>query len=302
MNIENGLLGDNIGYMYIAEQVSPEENTVSDLSYNDKAHALYAEFNTILQSFNVINRNKRRYLAKNLAECLTTERIRSMLRTNAWYGEQDHPTQETENGKLTPERIKAIWMPNRSHKIMVPEVKGDMLYAKIQTASGTDVGRGMAMEIIQGLIPTFSCRAIATLEMIDGKPTVIVRLVITYDWVLYPSHPEAEMQGASSFVDKTAKMIKESTDQAYAVANTALKKFKRFSESVYLPLQELFSSIGVKDYNTQLVMEAFDLDIGSIQGISPDMDHLILRDGNNQMYTKISPQTKREVKDFLTSF
>lgn len=294
--------GDDLGYMYIAEQVSPEDNTVSNLQYNDKAHTIYAEFDSILQSFDVINRNKRRYLAKNISDCLNTERILSMLKTNAWYGEQDHPTQETENGKLTPERIKAIWMPNRSHKIMQPHVSNNLLHAKIQTASGTEAGRGMAMEIIQGLIPTFSCRAIATLQMIDGKPTVIVRLIITYDWVLFPSHKEAEMQGASSFVDKTAKMIKESTDAAYTAANSALQKFKKYSESVYLPLEQIFERIGKSDYNTQLVLEAFDLDIDAIQGISSDTDHLIVRDGNNQMYVGISPKAKKEVKDFLTSF
>lgn len=293
---------DNLGFVYIAEQVSPDENTVTNLQYTDKAHTLYAEFDSILQSFDVINRNKRRYLAKNISDCLNTERILSMLRTNAWYGEQDHPTQETEAGKLTPERIKAIWMPNRSHKIMQPRVNGNLLHAKIQTASGTEAGRGMAMEIIQGLIPTFSCRAIATLQMIDGKPTVIVRLIITYDWVLFPSHKEAEMQGASTFVDKTAKMIQESTQTAYNNMQSALKKFKRFSESVYLPLEQVFENIGRSDVNTQVVLEAFDLGLDAIQGISPDLNHVIIRDDNNQLYTKISPQAKKEMRDFLSSF
>ena len=293
---------DDLGLVYIAEQVSPDDNTVLNLTYNDKPHAFYAEFDTILQSFRRLNRNKRMYLGPNIAENLKTERIRHLLATNGWYGEQDHPTQETENGKLTPERIKAIWMPNRSHKIMQPVVDGDLMRAKIQTASGTEVGRGMAMEIIQGLIPCFSCRALATLQMIDGKPTVIVRFIVTYDWVLFPSHPEAMVQGEAKFVDKVAQAVKESTDAAYTAAAEAVGKFKKFSESVCLPLKDVFSYIGEHDVNAQLIMESFDLDENAIVGISPDLNHVILRDESNQIYAKISPRTKKEVRDFLTSF
>ena len=292
-------MDENLGFMYLAEQVSPDDNTVNNLTYNDKAGVLFAEFDTILQTFGDLNRNKRTYIAKNVADNLKTERILDMLRHNGWFGEMDHPTQETDNAKLTPERIRAIWMPNRSHKIIQPVVNGDVLTAKIQTASGTEAGRGMAMEIIQGLIPCFSCRAIASLQNINGKPTVIVRFIVTYDWVLYPSHKEASMQGTANMINKTMKAITESTQEA---VNSTLKKFKKFSENVCLPLEEVLSNIGKTDINAQMVMEAFDLDEDSVCGMNPETNHLILRDGANQMYVNMSPNTKREVKDFLTSF
>lgn len=293
------IMDENLGFMYIAEQVSPEDNDLKNFKYDNKAGVLFAQFDTILQTFADLNRNKRAYIANNVADCLKTERILDMLKHNAWYGEMDHPTQETDNAKLTPERIKAIWMPNRSHKIMNPSVNGNILTATIQTASGTEAGRGMAMEVIQGLIPCFSCRAIATLQNINGTPTVIVRFIVTYDWVLYPSHKEASMQGSASMINKTAKMITESTQEA---VSSVLKKFKKFSEDITLPLEQVLANVGRTDINAQMVMEAFDLDISSVEGMNPETNHLILRDGENRLFVNMSPNTKREVKDFLTSF
>ena len=293
------IMDENLGFMYIAEQVSPEDNDLKNFKYDNKAGVLFAQFDTILQTFSDLNRNKRAYIANNVADRLKTERILDMLKHNAWYGEMDHPTQETDNAKLTPERIKAIWMPNRSHKIMNPSVNGNILTATIQTASGTEAGRGMAMEVIQGLIPCFSCRAIATLQNINGTPTVIVRFIVTYDWVLYPSHKEASMQGSASMINKTAKMITESTQEA---VSSVLKKFKKFSEDITLPLEQVLANVGRTDINAQMVMEAFDLDISSVEGMNPETNHLILRDGENRLFVNMSPNTKREVKDFLTSF
>lgn len=292
---------DDLGFVYLAEQVSPEDNPVKNLRYDDKASVIFAEFDTILQTFRCMNRNHRCYLGQNLNEMLQAERVQSMLSTNAWYGEMDHPQEMYENVKLTPQRVQMIYMPNRSHKIMKPVVNGDVMTAKIQTASGTEAGRGMALEIIQGLIPSFSCRAIATLQNINGKPTVIVRKLITYDWVLYPSHKEAMMQGASSMIQKSIPtQIQESArDNVF----TALKRFGgKYTTDVEVPLTQLLENVGETDPNLQTVLESFNLDETSILGFDPSMTHTMVRDEDNTLYVKMSPHTRREVRDFLSSF
>ena len=120
----------DLGFMYMAEQTSPEENSVSNLSFTDKAGVTFCQFNTVLHTFRTMNRNKRQYLAENVQERLNDERIQCELRDNAWYGEQDHPMQLTTDAKLTPERVRNIYLPNRSHKIMNPLIKGDILTIK----------------------------------------------------------------------------------------------------------------------------------------------------------------------------
>lgn len=277
--------------MYISEQTTPDENIVTDVNVYDKHGVFFVEFDSILHSFDVINRNARAYISSNIEECLQTERIQSMLKDNAWYGEQDHPLQMTVNGKLTPERLKRIYMPNRSHKIMRPSFKNNMLYAHIQTASGTEAGEGFAKEIIQGLIPAFSCRAIAVLKYLNGVPTVMVRQVITYDWVLYPSHKEAH---ATSEAKGTVKKIQ-------TVTESVKERFKTFSEDVMVPLKDLLGNVG-KDPSLQVVMESFDLTEDEIVGFTPRRDRAILQSGDNRIFVKVDPKTVNEVEDFYRSF
>ena len=287
----------DLGFMYMAEQTSPEENSVSNLSFTDKAGVTFCQFNTVLHTFRTMNRNKRQYLAENVQERLNDERIQCELRDNAWYGEQDHPMQLTTDAKLTPERVRNIYLPNRSHKIMNPLIKGDILTATIQTASGTEAGRGFACEILQGLIPSFSCRSIAALKMIGGLPTVIIQKLVTYDWVLFPSHKEARKTGDAKFISKEAKAFVEST------SDSGKKSFlKSYSKDVTIPLKEIMEYCGKNDVNTQMIMESFDITTEDLIGFDESVNHLIMKDHDNTIYVNISPRTKNEVRDFLSSF
>lgn len=279
--------------VYISEQTSPDESIVDNIKVTDNHGSFFVEFDSILHSFDCINRNDRSYMSSNVEECFQTERIQSMLHDNAWYGEMDHPLQITENGKLTPQRLQTIFMPNRSHKIMRPKFKNNLLYAHIQTASGTEAGAGFAKEIIQGLIPAFSCRAIATLQFIKGKPVVVCRKIITYDWVLYPSHKEAHIIGDAT---GTEKQIKTKT-----ITESVKEKFKTFSQDIMIPVKELLENVGM-DTNVNMVMESFDLSKDDIIGVDATGTRAIITDNNNTIYANMSPKTIKEVRDFYSSF
>ena len=56
----------------------------------------------------------------------------------------DHPLQEYKDKPLSPERIQTVKLDRRSHKIMRPKITGNMLNAHIETASGTEAGKGFA--------------------------------------------------------------------------------------------------------------------------------------------------------------
>lgn len=283
-------LNEDMGFMYIAEQTTPDDYKIKNLDVTNKSGIFFVDFDACLHSFEIINRNQRQYLGDNIWSCIQeSERIQSMLADNAWYGEMDHPTQETTNGKLTPERIQAIWMPNRSHKIMNPRIEGNLLNAHIQTASGTEAGRGFAQEIIQGLVPSFSCRAIASLKLLNNKPTVIARKLITYDWVLFPSHKEAKETTPAKGVIKIIQTVTESVKN-------------RISTDALIPLKEILESVGRKDVNTQVIMESFNLDNDNLVGFTESKKHLIIKDENNVIYSKISPESVKQVKDFYRSF
>lgn len=290
-----------IGLMYISEQVSPEDNVITNLKYTENAGVRYAEFETILQSFRCLNRNGRKYWGPNIADMLLAERIVTMLSTNSWYGEMDHPYAQVKDQQLSSERIQAIELSRRSHKILRPKVTGDLLRATIQTASGTEAGRGFCDEIIQGLIPSFSCRALAGIQQINGEPYVIVRKLITYDWVLYPSHREANMDGKPKFISKSAALV--SLESAGISTGREIEDIRDcYTQDVLIPLKEILEYAGMKDPNTQVILEAFDLSLNDIVGFDSSLNHAIIRDKDNVIYANISPTTKKEVTSFLSSF
>ena len=286
-------LDENMGIVFIEEATSPEDNLVKNFDVIDKNGIFYVDFESCLHSFDVMNRNSRMYKASNIEECLKTERIQSYLAHGGWFGEQNHPTPEYKDRPLSPERIQDIDMNNTSHKMLNPHIERNLLVSRIQSDAGTAAGMNLARKMVQGFIPGFSCRAIASLMLQNGKPTVNVKKIITYDWVLFQSHREAEQikDVPTKFVNKLANTTKEVTEAVY---NTA--------KDVLIPLKEILESVGRTDVNAQVIMESFDLTNDDIIGLSKDTKNIIMKDNNNYIYCNIDQKSRNKVNEYLRSF
>ena len=82
---------------YIQEQTSFMEDYADNFGYvvHDKGNRFYVEFDAILHSFGVKNRNQREYDGDNIWDRIQNDDyIQSMLRQNSWIGECDHPAPE----------------------------------------------------------------------------------------------------------------------------------------------------------------------------------------------------------------
>ena len=269
------LNNDIMGMVFIEEVTTPEQNMLKHFDVVDKNGILYVDFESCLHSFDVLNRNSRMYEASNIEECLKTERIQSYLAHGGWFGEMNHPLPKYKDRPLSPERIQDIDMDNTSHKMLNPHVEGNLLISRIQTDAGTDAGMNLARKMIQGFIPAFSCRAIATLVMKGGKPVVVVRKIITYDWVLFQSHREAEQTSKpAKFVSKVANTVNEVTEKVTDAVNN----------NIVIPLKEILENVGRTDVNAQIIMESFELDTNDLVGFTKDNKHMIMRDNNNMIY------------------
>jgi hypothetical protein len=168
-----------------------------------------------------------------------------------------------------------------------PHIEKNLLVSRIQSDAGTSAGTNLARKMVQGFIPGFSCRAIASMILDGGKPVVDVRKIITYDWVLFQSHREAEQITSSptKFINKTVNCVKEAV-----------------SKDVVIPLKEILENVGRTDINAQVVMEAFDLSNENLVGFSNDNKHIIMKDNNNMIYCNINQDSRKKVNDFLKSF
>lgn len=282
---KNGIPSD-LGFMYVSEEVSPNDYSIKNMNVFDKHNIFYIEFDAILQTFRVVNRNARQYLGENIDEQLKTDpKILAYLADNSWFGEMGHPGEDYKEFHLTAERILKIKQDNTSHKIMQPEVKNDALFARIQTDAGTDAGMNMAKKILQGMIPGFSCRALAKVVMLNGIPTVIIKKLISYDWVFYQSHPEARNVTKPELISQTNtanRIITESTDTC-------------------IPLKEILEYAGRKNVNTQIIMESFELDTKDLLGFTPEAKHLVVKDKDNRIYCNMDPKLSREVRSYLSN-
>ena len=278
---------DPIQYVFLAEQTSPDYQIKNVNPVEDKG-LFYVVFDAVLHSFDVMNRNRRIYTAKNVWECILAEKIQSFLSHDSWFGEADHPYEEYANTKLSATRMQTIEMGRISHKITKPNIKGNLLFARIETDSGSKFGVMMAKRILQGMIPCFSCRSIAFLTKQNGKPIVVVKKIITYDWVLYPSHKEAEKTGQKEI------LIRESADD----------EIIQESKDIMIPitqLEEFTNEAFSKDETAKLITEWFDDSNFTIQ-LAKNGKAFHCFDEKHSLCFGFNESTKRRVDDFFSSF
>ena len=236
---------DLLGYVYLREDVSPDAPTASNIQICDKPNIFYVEFDATLQSFGVMNRNHRVYNQSNVWSCIQNdEKIQDLMKNNSWFGEMDHPTPRLKNEELSPERIMNSIPGNTSHKIMNPYCKGNLINAHIQTDAGTEAGMNMAKKIIQGMVPRFSARALAELINKNGTPTVNMKKLITYDWVLYPSFSKAEMCGDATGSARSIPLMESGESDVLS------------SSDVFVPFEELAQDLEASDPNISAFMES----------------------------------------------
>jgi hypothetical protein len=192
--------------------------------------------------------------------------------------------------KLSEKRIRTIELSRRSHKIRNPRREGNKLYGHIVSA-GNEVGKSFANEIIRGMIPAFSCRCFGQMRLIGGKPTIVVRLVVTYDWVLYAGFEDAKMVNQPK-VKSGSLPVMESGDSVTMV-----------SRDIAIPFTELALDISEKDGGVCAFLESMDMDAGNIIGISEDGRSAILSpDRDHYIYAKMNRDTVNRVRDFYRSF
>lgn len=265
---------------FIREQTSFPEDYVTDFGYTvhpSPTGRFFLTFDAILHSFGVKNRNQREYDAQNIWEKIQTDDyIQSMLRQNSWMGEIDHPAAETQGEELTMQRIANPNLEKTSHFIRSPKLSGNLLEAHIQTDTGTDAGMNMARKMVDGhIIPCFSARVLGALQNRGGRPVVYVRKLITYDWVLYPSHREA--------LGKINQPMMESTDilQKYAGATVIF-------------FADLAKMAAASSKETEWLCESFGLTIDDVIGVTDSGNSVVIQENGTNLY--IQPIYDKHVK------
>lgn len=278
---------------YIQEQTSFVEDYNGNFGYEEHQsrdkNKFYITFDAVLQSFDVLNRNRRKYDAQNVIQAINeSEYVQDMLKHNTWLGEIDHPSTPIAGQELSPQRMYYPNMEKTSHYIRRPKLVGNLLEAKIQTDSGTVHGMNMATKIVDGKItPCFSARLMGSLQQRNGEPYVNVRKLVTYDWVLFPSHKEAAA--------KLSQPVLESTQMAEFDINAKI-----------IPFIELARQAANDSKETEVLCEAFGLNIDDVIGVTESGNSLIITEDQNTYIQPITDKhirnrTKNRLRDWLNN-
>ena len=273
---------------YLNEQTSFQEDYKTEFGYEvfDKGNRMYLIFEAVLQSFGVRNRNGREYDAKNIMDKIENdEYINDQLKKNCWMGEIDHPSAQCQGSELTMQRIANPCIEKTSHYIRRPKLNGNLLEAKIQTDSSTDAGMNMAIKIVDGkIVPCFSARVLGALENRNGRPVVNVRKLITYDWVLYPSHREAEAR------------INQPLQESAASFGTELN-----GRLIYFP--QLAQMAAKSSKETEMLCESFGLDISDVTGVTNTGNSIVIQENKNIYIQPLtSSNLRKNTRSLLTDW
>ena len=275
-------------FCYIQEQTSFDDDYINGFGYevHNVGSRFYLTFPAILQSFGIKNRNGREYDSGNIWDRIQNDDyIQSMLRQNSWMGEIDHPAAEKQGEELTMQRIANPNPRFTSHYIRSPKLNGNLLEATIQTDSSNENGMNMAIKIVDGkIIPCFSARVLGSLQNKNGRAIVFVRKLITYDWVLYPSHPEA--------MAKIKQPMMESVDEASRLAGVKIILFP-----------ELAKMAANSSAETEFLCESFGLSINDVIGVTGTGNSVVIQENANVYIQPLSDKTIRaKTKSAITDW
>lgn len=169
----------SIGYVILesAPIEAPESKVIAE---NDKR--VIGE--GIIQTAEEENRNGRCYLQHDLLREISCPRTKELLSTGNMLAENGHPMdtsmirQQTIEPNNTVARFLKIWMDGNN---VMAHFKG----------TNNAKGEEFDQDLREGVLPSWSLRALGSLTNINGRNVVENLRVITWDRVIYPSHPHA---------------------------------------------------------------------------------------------------------------
>ena len=181
---------ENIGYVVIETATTISDIQPAKIIREDKKCNRVIAQGT-LQEANEKNRNGRFYDSRDLFPQLTAPRTLELLRTGNLRAENGHPLSKelVRQQTIDPEKTVAIFL-----KLWT---EGNFIKATFQ---GTNDARGEEFnkDLLCGFSPSWSLRALGTIQNTGRGAEVKGIKVITWDRVIYPSHPRAYTDGIIS--------------------------------------------------------------------------------------------------------
>lgn len=213
----------------------------------------------IIQTAEEENRNGRCYLHQDLLREINCARTKELLSTGNMLSENGHPMdtamvrQQTIDPNNTVARFTRIWMDGNN---VMAQFKG----------TNNDKGEEFDQDLREGILPSWSLRALGSLANKGGRNVVENLRVITWDRVIYPSHPHAY----------TTRLVTESTVAIDNFNNNMNKN------GMLIPItnESVMSYIKSESANIRSLISQIDFMYESARMISPSQVQLVAKTGD----------------------
>jgi len=255
--------------------ISEETTSSNPVILSDKPTATI--FETILQDGDKPNRNKRVYPTSVLKKAFENDYIKERLATKTWYGEAGHP--------LNPDVQRQLYIDQTriSHIITKAWFEGNLIKAIVECAP-TAVGRDMQGLIRCGSQVAFSMRGLGPISEKKGDIIYVKEplQILTYDWIIHPSHAKAYMQN----------IISESAD-------ITLAETKPF----YIPITDKQIIDYIKSESTDLgtIMEQMEFEDTTNMSYNPKTNMVTIKEGKDMLALYLEKNIQNDINDYLAS-
>lgn len=243
-----------IGYVILegAPIVAPDAKVVSEMDKRVVAEG-------VLQEAEEENRNGRCYLHNDLYREIQCPRTMELLRTGNMKAENGHPMdtsmvrQQTIDPNNTVAKFLKIWMDG--NKVMA-HFKG----------TNNVKGEEFDTDLRDGELPSWSLRALGSLTNKGGRNIVENLRIITWDRVIYPSHPGAY----------TTKLITESAE----LEHNALTSMNENGKLIPITNDSVLSYIKQESANIKSLINQIDFMYESTTLVKPNQVRLVAKNGD----------------------
>ena len=277
---------DNV-FAYVLMEEMSEPVQIRNVKECSKNGLLYLIFDTVLQSFEVKNRNKRIYSGDAVMESLAAPHVQELIKKGSFVSEYGHPLVKDMSRVTQIDPARVCGRVNSYYRT------GNLLKGEFETFDDGGLGTMLTRRILQGLEPAHSLRAVAKLSKDrNGNDIMNSRAhIIAYDTVILPSHVEAYRDES-----KDIRVVNQ------PIVATESTEFGSHEEYAFVVNESMLTDFVMEESkNVKLIKNICEVIPETIK-LTPDLKHIILKEGTETYYVDTEDKIKHDIRNFLSKF
>ena len=252
-----------------------------------------------LQTGNEKNRNGRIYRTDDLEKEIAATRQQEILAAKQRFGEAGHPIGADASSLVRQQTIDPTKICVRYLNLWM---EGDNVMGTFQGTNNA-LGEAFDKDLRQGVLPAFSLRALGTISSTPQGAVVENLKMITYDYVIYPSHPHAYTKGIINESAGIANVAKSNFAMNSSMDGTRsfIKEFsnKDVVDAITSMRESAVDYIKDKSHNFKLLQECYDMtNYDTIDIISPHKIALT-EAGKNTIVMNVEDYIANEIQNYV---